>query len=55
MFDKVNELMENHILELFTEGEIAEEKDKNDCTKNLILHSQEFKTIEVILQYINQQ
>ena len=53
--DKVDEITDNDIVEMVTQGEEEEEEAPLDDRKNLIPHSEGCKTIEAAVQYISQQ
>ncbi|XP_044311435.1 jerky protein homolog-like [Varanus komodoensis] len=56
--DEADEITDNDIVEMMTQEEVIEEEEEKaslDDRKNLIPHSEGFKTIEAALQYISEQ
>nr|CAD7573760.1 unnamed protein product [Timema californicum] len=51
--NEVDEITDNDIVEMVTQEEVI--KEEEDGRKNIIPHSEGFKTIEAALQYISQQ
>lgn len=49
--NEVNELTDNDIVEMVTQGEATEEIETDDIKNNFIPHSKGFKTTETLLHY----